>query len=123
MPSHLETLKARLKSARKLGPVLDEFLKLTETPGFLERGRRVTAPDLDAVVRQLGGRLTAPLLAVRLDGEGFLHGSFAVEGRMGVVFSFDELQMGLVALSTVKSGWTDLYRFTLKRVAGEGFEP
>lgn len=113
MNPRLASLKSHLKSARNLGPVLDEFLELVESPGFLDLGRPVPAPHFDAVLQALTRKPTDPVLVVRLDREGFTHGSFRVGRQIGIVFAFDDLRMGLVAFSAGDSGWTDLYRFTV----------
>jgi hypothetical protein len=67
---------------------------------------------MEAALRVLTGRKVGPVLVVRHDDEGFTHGSFRVGPRIGILFSFDEIGEGLVALSGGPSGRTDLYRFS-----------
>lgn len=118
MNPRLDSLKRSLQTATDLSLVLGEFLDLVESPGFLKLGRPRPAAELDDTLRRLIREKAEPLLVVRLEDEGFNHGSFHVGRRLGVLFSFDDLGMGLVALSRGKSGWTDLYRFSVAPCPG-----
>jgi len=118
MKARLASLKSHLQSATDLGPVLGEFLDLVESPGFFSAGRPKPAPRMQATLRALTGEKVGPVMVLRHDDEGFTHGSFNVGPRIGIIFSFDEIGKGLVALSGGASGQMDLFRFSATVAAG-----
>lgn len=113
MDPRLASLKTHLHAATDFGPLFAEFLDLVESPGFLDRGRRVHAPALEAALQAVAGAPPDPLVTVRLDDEGFVHGSFLIGRRVGTVFAFDDPGKGLAAL-TGAQGETLLYRFSVE---------
>lgn len=90
-----------------------EFLRLGE-PFEEERLREVLSKVMEAFCKR-PVRLGESRL-FRLAEEGFVHGSFLVEGKMASLLYFKEADTGLIALVNPGSRQTDFFRFTCHEV-------
>lgn len=116
----LATLKDELLHARDFGKIWSCFMdNFGEDSDFIALGERVEHPMLEEIVKQtcrqlLGGPITLgyPLLT-RLPEYEFVHGGFMVQGKVGMVFYFEDIQVGLL-LVVMTFGTDDnrMVRFT-----------
>lgn len=102
----LQELQQKLRHDKDLAPVWDYFLThLAEDPAFIALGERFRDPFVESVVTEVGRQLYGPggkvrgLLLSRLPDQAFIHGGFSVAGRVGAVFYFEDVGMGLVAVA------------------------
>jgi hypothetical protein len=116
----LETLKEKLGAATNFSDVQTYFLDhFGEDPAFMALGEATTHPlieaTLAAVVEQLFGK-TVPvdnLRLVRLPEQQFIHGGFTARGRIGSVFYFEDIHLGLATLIwTLTPAETKFVRFS-----------
>src|SRR5262245_65306952 len=101
----LTTLKEKLASASDFTEVWSYFFThFGEDGEFIQQGERAEHPFLEALLVQLGaesfGRKIAisNLLLTHLPAHCFIHGGFTIEGRLGNVIYFDDIQTGLIAV-------------------------
>jgi len=104
--NHLQELQRKLRHDKDLAPVWDYFLThLAEAPAFMALGERSRDPFVESVVTEVSRQLYGPsgkvhgLMLTRLPERAFIHGGFTVGGRIGAVFYFEEVGMGLVAVA------------------------
>ncbi len=88
-------------------------------PAFIALGEQVEDEFLEQVIRQVGGQLFAGqivlnhLLMTRLPDQGFIHGGFAINGRLGNVIYFEEARVGLLSIViSITPSETKMVRFT-----------
>ncbi|MCS6859692.1 MAG: hypothetical protein NZT92_05160 [Abditibacteriales bacterium] len=120
----LETLKKKLVTADDFMDVLRYFFDhFGENPDFIALGKPTRSETLEAVLQYTGSRMLGKpvkvhnLLLIRLPEHGFIHGGFTADGKMGNVFYFEDIQMGLMSVVTsVVSGETKMARITLQAV-------
>ena len=106
--SRLQNLKDMIVTAESFGDPWDYFFDhFGEDQEFMALGEATEHPILEAVVEKLGRELykdspavvvTKPML-MKLEQYQFFHGSFFVQGRMGVLIFFEDIDMGLMSLS------------------------
>ncbi len=127
--SRLEKLKKMIVSAESFGEPWDYFFDhFGEKPEFMTLGKPAKHPVLEAVVEQLAREIykgesevtvTKPML-VELAEQKFVHGSFFVQGRMGVLIFFQDIDMGLMSLAAQSpEAPTLMMRFSTYMVDGE----
>ncbi|HZL36059.1 MAG TPA: hypothetical protein VFC78_12155 [Tepidisphaeraceae bacterium] len=128
--SNLKELKQRVASAKDLAAPFRYFLDhFGEDPAFLDMGRRVQNPVLEALLSAVAGQM-APganavrdLLLIELADHGFIHGNCRFHGRNANLLFFTDIAVGIVAVSPPRPGdATNYCRFTARR-AGEGEVP
>src|SRR6476619_2662875 len=93
--SLLPTLLDKLVAATNFSEVSDYFFDyFGKDPDFIALGEQVEDEFLEQVIRQVGGQLFPGqivlnhLLMTRLPEYGFIHGGFALNGRIGSVIYF-----------------------------------
>jgi hypothetical protein len=104
--SRLQELKQKLIHDKDLIPVWTFFLDhFGDDPDFIALGDAITHPFLESVLAQVGMQmfpqdaLVSMSKLVRLADQQFIHGSANVAGRLGVVFYFEDVQVGMVVVS------------------------
>lgn len=104
--SLLPELKHKLIHDKDLTPVWQFFLDhFGEDPEFIALGEAITHAFLESVLAQVGmqmfpGNAIASMTRlVRLEDQQFIHGSINLSGRMGFVFYFEDIQVGMVVVS------------------------
>ena len=120
--SRLQKLKEMIVSAESFSDPWEYFFDhFGEKPEFMTMGAPAEHPVLEAVVEKLAQEIhkgdsrvtpTKPML-VKLEDQKFIHGSFFVQGRMGVLIFFEDIDMGLMSLSAGSpDGSTLMMRFS-----------
>ena len=126
--SHLQELKKKLVNDKDLLPVWEFFLDhLGDDPAFIERGELVSHAFLEEILPRLGMQMyprdamTCQMRLVRLADQQFIHGAVNVDGRAGGVLFFEEVQVGLLAVSDhFPSDETKCARFSAEPFKPEG---
>ena len=122
----LHELKNMIVSATSFGDLWDYFFDhFGDKPEFMDLGGPTEHPMLEAVVERLGREIykdaravvvTKPIL-VKLEDYQFIHGSFVIQGRMGVLIFFEDIDMGLMSLTAAsKDTPTLMMRFSTYQV-------
>ncbi len=121
--SLLATLKDKLTTASNFSDPLTYFFDhFGDSPEFIALGDRADDPFLEAVIDQVGQQLfrgkaarVDNLLLTRLPEHGFIHGGFTLNGRLGNLFYFEDVRLGLMAVvMSVAPSDTKIMRFTGK---------
>ena len=111
-----QELKSLLTQGKDFGKVLTFFFDhIGEAPELPAVSRRVERPIVEtaaqAAVQEMTGQAgLTEFLLLSVDPHHFLHGGFLVKGRVGTVFYFEDVQMGLVCVAD-GSGHTPMARF------------
>ena len=116
----LATLKEELLHTADFKQIWSYFMdNFGEDPAFIALGERAQHPMLEAIVtqtcRQLFGKPVTfgHLLLTRLPEYQFIHGGLMVEGKLGMVFYFEDIQVGLLlVVMAFGAGDNRLVRFT-----------
>jgi hypothetical protein len=120
--SLLETLKGKLLHAKDFNEVSTFFFDhFGDHPAFIALGERVEDDFLESILLQVGTQLfpgpivLERLLLTRLAEQGFVHGGFTLNGRLGSIIYFEDVRVGLIAVVlSVSPSETRLARFTGK---------
>jgi hypothetical protein len=131
MPSNVEllkTLKKKLMTAGEFLDVLNYFFDhFGENPDFIALGKPTLNAMLEMVIQHTGSQMmgkqvrVSNLMLVRLPEQRFIHGGFMMDGNMGNVFYFEDIQMGLMSVVTsIGSGETKMARLTVQSVPTGG---
>jgi hypothetical protein len=120
--SRLQELKKKLINDKDLLPVWGFFLDhLGNDLAFMDLGEPVSHEFLEEVVPRLGAQMypqaavICQMRLVRLADQQFIHGSVNVDGRAGGVLFFEDVQIGLLAVSDhFPSDETKCARFSAK---------
>jgi hypothetical protein len=126
--SLLQELKHKLVHDKDLMPVWKFFLDhFGEDPEFIALGEAIRHEFLETVLAQVGmqmfpGKAIASMTRlVRLKDQQFIHGSANLAGRMGMVFYFEDEQVGMVVVSDPTSfDNAKMARFSGQRVRKPG---
>lgn len=79
-----------------------------DKPAFIDMGEEIEHPMLEAVVKKLITEMyqqegmvamVKPMLK-KLEEYQFIHGSFMVQGRIGILIFFADIDIGLMSLSS-----------------------
>jgi hypothetical protein len=116
----LATLKQELLHAQDFKQIWSFFMdNFGEDPAFMKLGERVQDPMLEAIVKQICGQVFGKpvslghLLLTRLPEHEFIHGGLVVEGKLGMVLYFEDIQVGLLTVvMAFGTGDNRLVRFT-----------
>ncbi len=103
----LQELKQKLKNEANLSPIwlfyMDHF---ADHPEFTELGQPAHNDYLDAVLHQICQSMFSSAITITnffliyIAEYQFFHGPFQVEGRIGGVIYFEDVKIGLLALSS-----------------------
>ena len=123
--SRLEELKRLTLEATDFGVVLEYFFDhFGDHFEFSQIGERTREPILETIIQQTGNQVfgkvvnVSHVLLTRLPDHGFVHGGFMLDGNLGTLFFFDEVDTGLMVISMSASGNdTRLIRFRGHRVS------
>jgi hypothetical protein len=126
--SRLQELKTKLIHDKDLFPVWGFFLDhFGEDPEFMELGEPVRHPFIESVVAQTSAQMfpqdgmIGELRLIRLADQQFIHGGVNVAGRVGGVIFFEDVQVGLVAVSDhFPSDETKMARFSCRPYRRQG---
>jgi hypothetical protein len=104
--SHLPELKKMLLHEKDLGPVWEYFMvHFAENTEFMALGERARHTLVEAIVARVGEEMFSgtgdvkALVLSRVPKEQFIHGGFFVDGRLGAVFYFEDVQTGLMSVA------------------------
>jgi hypothetical protein len=102
----LQNLKQKLVQAQDFSDVWEFYMdEFTDHVEFIEVGRPVSHPFLEAVIpkicQQLFGQdvTIANLLIISIPEHQFYHAPFQADRRIGGVFYFEDINVGLLAIS------------------------
>src|SRR5262245_51253261 len=103
--TRLQQLKQKLLHEEQLALVWSSFMDhFGHDPEFIALGEHARHSLVETVVTEVGRQLYAAdgavsgLLLNRVVGQDFLHGGFAMGGRLGGVIYFEDAHIGLVAV-------------------------
>lgn len=116
----VETLKTVLSTGTEFGKVFHHFFDhLGADPGFLDAGKRAKNPRLKTIVREAVEKALnekteiTNLMLIKMAKEKFYHGTCFLNGRMATVLYFEDLDMGMIAISMgLTTGQMSYIRFT-----------
>jgi len=104
--AQLQQLKQQLLHEEQLSRIwlyfMDHFAEKVE---FIAIGEEARDPLVEAVIAQIGQQLfgddgaVSHLLLSRVAEQDFIHGGFALGGRVGGVIYFEDLHMGLLMVT------------------------
>lgn len=102
----LNRLKEKLMTADDFSEVYDYFFDhLGENAGFIKMGKRAKNPILKKLLEMIGeqlfkeeGKVSNLLLTKISKPMTFYHGPCFINGRMGSVIFFKDIEMGMVSL-------------------------
>jgi hypothetical protein len=104
--ARLQELKQKLLYEEKLTVVWSFFTDhFADHDEFVALGEHTRHPFVEAVLAQLGQQLFADkgtvrnLILTRVPEQHFLHGGFGMAGRVGGVIYFEDVGVGLLAVS------------------------
>jgi len=116
--TRLDDLRRDLESTDDFSGVLSRFIsEFAEDPDFLRRGFHVDEPVLAPIVEQivrsvLGEKAVIGIMTLRrLTPVPFVHGAVIVDGLPGLVFWFEDRDVGLFAVPSPGLQETHLCRF------------
>lgn len=105
--THLDALKQQLIAAQDFKQIWDYFFDhCAENSDFLDRGERVSHPDLEHTLSKVAQQLLdAPdaqlsnLLLIKVAGYDFYHGAFFMGSRLVNVMFFADIDAGTLAIA------------------------
>jgi hypothetical protein len=104
--SRLPELKKMLLHEKNLGTVWSFFMDhFAENSEFMALGEGARHTLVEAIVARVGKEMfSGPgtvrgLLLSRVPDQNFIHGGFSVDGRIGAIFYFEDIQTGLMSLA------------------------
>lgn len=123
----LDTLKTKLATGDNFSAIYDYFFThLGEEKGFLEYGKRVKKPELKAILQKFGELLfgedaqVAHLVIINTRKTKFYHGSCFINGRISGIFYFEDIGMGMAAITMAPvSDEVKYFRFTSTHIQGD----
>lgn len=118
----LEELKRQLVHTRDFREVWDFFLdEFATNPEFIELGEPYRHEEMELALAQIGLQMfpsdqtATAIRLIRLEDQGFIHGNVNVDGRVGGVLYFEDIHVGLVAVSDhFPSDETKMARFSTR---------
>ncbi|UEM03495.1 hypothetical protein JL101_026655 [Skermanella rosea] len=126
----LADLKNTLLTADSFARVQGKFFdELGMSPDFVAAGRAADVPLLKAAFEQVGRRVFGPgctiqgLALFRMESEKFVHGGCLMNGCLATVLYFEDVDVGLVAVSTDFSTGNMSYARISLLEGREGLEP
>ncbi|UEM20911.1 hypothetical protein JL100_028250 [Skermanella mucosa] len=128
--SKLEDLKNTLLTADSFARVQEKFFDdLGMSPDFVAAGQAVDVPLLKAAFEQVGRRVLGPNCTVqgfalfRMEADKFVHGGCMMDGCLATVLYFEDVDVGLIAVSTDFSTGAMTYARISLLEGREGLEP
>jgi len=120
----LNELKDIVMTEKDFSVIWNKFFDLAENPSFLHRGKPTKHPILKKIIETIGSSIfpnqkisIMHLMLQKVKGHKFVHGPFMINGHVGSLFYYDEINMGMMAIA--KSGGTDLFRISSTILAKE----
>jgi len=118
----LADLKLRLQSAKNFGEVWHFFLDhFGENEAFMAKGERVRHPLVEGVVEQVAKQVlkrsidAKQILLTKLADDRFIHGSGLFGGTLIAVMYFEDIDAGMLSLTTLGSEKSGFIRFSLQQ--------
>lgn len=117
----IQELRERIIKEKDFGKLLNFFFDhLGEDPEFIARGKparhEVLELAIERAVKEMIGKHAKirQLLLVFVPEYRFYHGSFVVDGNIGTVFYFDDIQIGLMNVAMGFTGEIRMARITVQ---------
>jgi hypothetical protein len=117
-------LRDKAVSAKNFSEVFTYFFyNIGEDSEFIRICRRTSDPLLESCLTQsLQAFFKRPvepenLLLMEVPAHGLIHGGFTVQGMLGNVLYFVDIQLGMIALASFTSPNTQVFRFSAKTLA------
>lgn len=127
--SKLETLKEKTIAGGSFAAIFDYFFDhFGEDPAFFDLGVQTRHALLESLLESVAGLLfkkkitLESLFIIRVPKTGFIHGGCVANGRMMSFFYFEDIDMGLAAITMGGGKPTQLSRFSAKRLPPESFQ-
>ncbi len=123
----LDTLKTKLTTGDDFGAIYDYFFThLGEDNGFLDYGKRAKKPALKAILKKFGEYMfgeeaqVTNLMIINTRKTKFYHGSCFINGRIAGIFYFEDIEMGMAAVTmSPTSHQVNYFRFTSTHIEGD----
>jgi hypothetical protein len=120
----LDTLKEKMHTCKDLAEVWEYFMdNFGENDYFMKLGTRGSSPVLEAILSEIANQLFSKpvalsnLMLVHLPERSFFHGGCVLGNKMGSLFYFDDIQVGLLTvLWSFTPSDTKLIRFSPRPV-------
>jgi len=120
----VQTLKTMLSTETEFGKVFAYFFdNLGNSREFFDAGKQSKNPNLKMIIEGATGEVfgkdvkVTNITFIRMAKDKFYHGSFFVNGRMATVLYFEELEMGMIAISMgFPAGQMSYIRFTAAKI-------
>jgi len=115
----MDTLKKILITEKNFRVIWDHFMtNFAENPTFLRKGKKAKHPLVKKLLKLIGQQIFSGqdiqithFMLLKVNKTKMVHGSFFMNNRIGMVFYCDDINMGLVALSTSSEGGS-IFRIT-----------
>lgn len=123
----LDTLKTKLTTEDNFSAIYDYFFThLAEDKAFLDYGKRAKKPALKAILKTFGEYLFGEdaqvtyLMIINTRKTRFYHGSCFISGRIAGIFYFEDIEMGMAAVTmSPTSDRVEYFRFTSTHIRGD----
>lgn len=123
----LDTLKIKLTTEDDFSAIYDYFFThLGEDNAFLDYGKLVKKPALKAILKKFGEYLfgedaqVTHLMIINTRKTQFYHGSCFINGRISGIFYFEDIEMGMAAVTMAPaSDRVEYFRFTSTHIQGD----
>jgi len=125
----LEILKKKMAEATQFVDAFNYFFdEFADKDEFLDLGKRVSHPKLEQMIQFCGGMMVGNarfnnFMFIRIPKRWFVHGTFWVNGRLGNFIYFEDVQLGMLAITPAVPGGDTLFQRFSARDLPPGWVP
>ena len=125
----LQILKKKMAEATQFAePFTYFFDEFAEKDEFLDIGKRVSHPKLERLIQGIGGMLVGnarfhDFMFIRVPKHWFVHGTCWVSGRLANFIYFEDVQLGMLAITAATPGGDTLFQRFSARDLPPGWVP
>ncbi|NJM49438.1 MAG: hypothetical protein HC860_27350 [Alkalinema sp. RU_4_3] len=113
----LKELRRKLVTGKNFSEIWEFYMdNFADHEAFTDLGERAENEFIDAVLKTLCGQLFGPkariddFLLISIADYDFFHGPFMVEGRIGGIIYFEDVNFGMMAVS--ESPGSDMVKYS-----------
>jgi hypothetical protein len=125
----LASLKTKMAETKKFVEAFEYFFdEFAEKDEFLDIGKRVSHPKLEQMIQTLGGLMVGNarfynFMFIRVPKHSFIHGTCWVNGRLAKLMYFEDVQLGMLAITAETPGGDTLFQRFSARDLPPGWVP
>jgi hypothetical protein len=127
MSAKLQRLKQLMQTEPELPKISDMFWdEVAHEPWFASAGHPTENPRLRAIMERVGRHVlgeayrASSTMLIHLREHAFWHGCCVLDGKLGQVFYFEDIDLGLLTIAgDIGSGTTHFVRFSNLEANGE----